>query len=186
MPIQNTPERWGAVAQSLHWTMAALIPVQIALGIVAESYPLSPAKLEWFMWHKSVGILLLMLVSFRLGWRLANPTPELPSNMSNNERRLAKLSHTLLYVFMFAMPLSGWVINSAANIPFRVFGIVPLPDIVAPDETVQIIATGVHIVCVTLLAALIGLHIAAAIRHDFVKKDDVLRRMLPGGAHRRR
>jgi cytochrome b561 len=182
MGLRNTTRVWGSVAKSFHWIIAALIFTQFALGWTAEEWHRSPTKVDLFVWHKSIGILILTLVVLRVIWRLTGRVPELPPDMSPLERRLAAASHALLYVVILAMPLSGWVINSAANFPLKLFWLVPLPDITAPSKDLQELAENVHLTLFWTLAALLTLHVAAAFRHHFVKHDDVLLRMLPGDA----
>lgn len=177
--LRNTGASWGAVAKFLHWSIATLIFVQFALGWIAASWRLSPTKLELFVWHKSIGLLILLLVVLRLLWRLANTVPVLPVEMSAAERAAARMSHGLLYLLILAMPLSGWVINSAAKIPFRVFWLFPLPPIVAPDKALAELAKQVHFILFVMIAALVAVHIAAALRHHLVKRNDTLTRMLP-------
>src|SRR3989442_7276658 len=101
--LRNTADSWGAPAKWFHWIMAALILAQIALGVTAASWRVSPAKLELFFWHKSNGMLILALVALRLLWRLANLAPELPSGMPARVRAAARSSHFLLYVLMVAL-----------------------------------------------------------------------------------
>ncbi len=110
---------------------------------------------------------------------MVNPTPALPEDTPAWERAAARASHTLLYVLMIAMPLVGWVINSAANIPFSIFWLIPLPSVVAPDKHVAELAALVHLSLFILLASVLVVHVAAALRHHFVKKNDLLVRMLP-------
>lgn len=177
--LRNTSASWGAVAKFLHWSIATLIFVQFALGWIAVSWRLSPTKLELFTWHKSIGILILLLVVLRLLWRFANVAPALPVDTPAGERTAAHASHTVLYLLMLAIPLSGWVINSAAKIPFRVFWLFPLPSIVAPDKTVAELAKQIHFILFIAIAVVVGIHIAAALRHHFVKRNVTLTRMLP-------
>ena len=178
--LRNTADSWGAPAKLFHWVMAALILAQIALGVMAASWRVSPAKLELFFWHKSTGMLILALVALRLLWRLANPTPALPSGMPAWELTAARLSHGLLYVLMIALPITGWIVNSASNIPFRIFWLIPLPAIVAPDKPTADGVALVHGGLAALLALVLVAHIGAALRHHFVKRNTVLIRMLPG------
>ena len=177
--LRNTADSWGAPAKLFHWLIAVLIFAQIALGVMAASWRVSPTKLELFFWHKSTGMLILALVALRLLWRLANPTPALPSGMAAWERAAARLSHLLLYTLMIALPVTGWIVNSAANIPFRIFWLIPLPAIVAPDETTADLVAEVHGGLAALLALVLTGHIGAALRHHYVKRDTVLTRMLP-------
>ena len=178
--LRNDADSWGALAKLFHWVMAALILAQIALGVMAASWRVSPTKIELFFWHKSTGMLILALVALRLLWRLANPTPELPADMAGWERAAARLSHLLLYALMIALPVTGWIVNSASNVPFRIFWLIPLPAIVAPDKPTADLFERVHGALFTLLALVLVAHIGAALRHHFVKRNTVLVRMLPG------
>lgn len=178
--LRNSDHSWGALTKLLHWVVAVLIFMQFVLGWVAVSWRLSPTKIDLFVWHKSLGVLVLLLVVLRIVWRLANPTPGLPDGTPHWERRAAYASHLLMYVLIIALPVSGWVINSAANIPFRIFWLVPLPDITPPDKALAALAKQVHLTLFVALAIALVLHIGAALRHHFVKRTDVLARMLPG------
>src|SRR4029077_11827122 len=111
--FKNTDIAWGPVAKLFHWTIALLIFTQFALGWIAVTHRLSPTKIQLFVWHKSTGVLVLVLVALRLLWRAMNPSPALPFNTPPGERFAAHASHGLLYVLMIAMPLSGWIINSS-------------------------------------------------------------------------
>jgi cytochrome b561 len=170
---------WSGVAKFLHWLVALLIFAQFALGWLASTWHMSPTKLDLFVWHKSNGMLILMLVVLRLLWRAIAPGPPLPVGMPPWERAAAHASHALLYLVMLGMPLSGWVVNSASGVPFKIFRLIPLPSITAPDRHVTELASRVHFSLGLLLALLLLLHIAAALRHHFVQHDNVLRRMLP-------
>lgn len=182
--LANTADAWGAPAKFFHWMVALLILVQIALGFAAALWRLSPLKLELFVWHKSTGMLILVLMLARLAWRLANPSPSLPLQTPAWERYAAHASHALLYLLAVALPLSGWVINSAAGVPFSIFWLVPLPAIVAPDERLEELAKLVHFSLLVALCLVLAVHIAAALRHHFVKRNAILIRMLPGrGRH---
>jgi cytochrome b561 len=178
--VRNSPDAWGSAAKSLHWTVAVLVGAQIPLGFGAVAARMSPLKLDLFVWHKSVGMLILVLTGFRLAWRLANPTPAPPAGSARWERRAAGACHALLYASLVAMAISGWIINSSSNIPFRVFWQVPLPPIAAPDEAVAHAATRAHHGILAFLLALLVIHIGAAARHHLVQRDEVLARMLPG------
>ena len=177
--LRNDGDSWGAAAKLFHWLMAGLIFAQIPLGIMAASWRLSPTKIELFFWHKSTGMLILALLALRLLWRLANPTPALPADMPAWERAGARLSHFLLYVLMIALPVTGWIVNSASNIPFRIFFLIPLPAIVAPDKAAADFFALVHRGLFVVLALVLVAHIGAALRHHFVKRNTVLIRMLP-------
>lgn len=184
--LRNSPDGWGPVAIFLHWLVALLIVGQFALGMAAEEAAVSPAKFDLFVWHKSFGVTILLLVALRLAWRLGNPPPGLPASIPLREQKLARMGHSVLYVLMFAVPLSGWVISDTSRIPFRIFWSVPTPDLMAANKETSELAAGAHGVLVVLLAVTVALHVAAALRHHLVKRNDVLSRMLPLPDRRRK
>jgi len=176
MSLRNTLQGWGWLSKTFHWFMAVLILVQIPLGLYAVNLKLSPLKLDVFLWHKSIGILILLLVTIRLLWRLNNI---IPVALDNNAwlQRLASLVHNLLYGLMFLLPLSGWVISSSANIPVKLFWLIPLPSLVDPDPALKLLATEVHYACVVILIITLVMHIGGAAMHHFWLRDNILRRM---------
>ncbi|HEX7034503.1 MAG TPA: cytochrome b [Pseudomonadales bacterium] len=176
---RNTEERWGAVAQALHWLIALALLGQMALGWVMVSWRLSPTKLELYAAHKSLGITLFVLVLARLAWRFANVTPPAPPAVAHWEVRAARWTHALLYLLLMALPITGYLINSATNFPLVVWGVLPLPNLTDESEPLQLAAETAHLILFCLLAALVVLHVGAALRHHWVLKDPVLRRMLP-------
>ena len=178
MTLRNSTLRWGAVAQSLHWLIVVLIIVQVTLALMADELH-GMQKLAMLARHKSVGITILALAALRLLWRSANPTPPLPSTLKPYERRLANTSHALLYVLLFALPLSGWMMSSARGFPVSWFGFFQLPDLVPKSKPLYNALVDTHVTLACVLAAVVTLHVAAALKHHFVLKDDVLRRMLP-------
>lgn len=180
MHIRNSRQRWGAVAQLLHWVMALLVFGMMILGWVMVYWPMGPTQFELYALHKSFGLTVLGLAVLRLVWRSLNPTPQLPDNMSNWERRAANSAHVLLYVILFAMPVSGYLINAGAGFPLTYFGWLSVPNLVAESERLETVAGWIHLSLFWLLALVLIGHIGGALRHHFVKRDDVMRRMLPG------
>ena len=178
--FRNTADSWGAVARGLHWLIAALILAQFVIGSIAEEMELTPAKLDLFVWHKSIGITVLLLAVLRLMWRMGNPPPLPPAGTPEWERRLAGLAHWAIYVLIFAVPLSGWWVSDASRVPFKAFFAVPMPDLIATDRALQESAAEVHEAFTTALLIVVVVHVAAALRHHFLLHDDVLRRMLTG------
>src|SRR5262245_45802152 len=157
--FRNEAESWSAPAKLFHWGMALLIFVQIALGLVAVSWHISPTKLNLFVWHKSTGMLILALLALRVLWRLSHRAPALPWEMPLWERAAAQLSHFLLYALMIALPLTGWVISSASNVPFKIFWTFPLPAIVAPDKALSDLLATIHAGLPPLLALVLLRHV---------------------------
>jgi cytochrome b561 len=179
MPIRNTTSRWGSLSQLFHWVIVALIITQFVLATWNASLPLGMAKLAVLARHKSVGITILGLAVLRLLWRWMNPSPPLPNTLKPYERVLAHISHVALYTLLFVMPLTGWAMSSARAFPVSWFGLVQLPDFVPKDRALYDTLHTTHAVLAWTLVGVAVLHIAAALKHHFVLKDDVLKRMLP-------
>lgn len=179
MSFRNTKSSWGSLSKALHWLVVVLIITQWAIAERTEGLPLGMAKISALAWHKSFGITILMLAVVRLVWRWMNPVPDLTAETRPWERALAKLSHLLLYGLIFALPLSGWIMSSAKNFPVSWFKLVQLPDLVAPNEQLFQQMRQLHGVLFAVLVVVALLHIAGALKHHFIDRNDVLRRMLP-------
>jgi cytochrome b561 len=179
MTLRNTSHRWGHLSQLFHWLIVALLVLQVTLASLADDLPAGAKKLALLARHKSVGITILMLVILRLLWRSLNPTPLLPLTLKPYERLLARTTHGLLYLLLFAMPLSGWMMSSARGFPVSWFGFFTLPDLVPKNKALYEALITTHETLACVLAAVVVLHVAAALKHHFMLRDDVLRRMLP-------
>jgi cytochrome b561 len=179
MPNRTTPTRYGAVAQTFHWLIAALIVTQFVLAYMADDLPLGAHKLALFARHKSFGMTVLMLAVLRLLWRLKNPPPELPPGMTPLERMLARATHAAFYVLLFAMPLTGWLMSSAKNYSVSWFGLFTWPNLIGKNEAAFDFLRSTHHILSDALFVIAVLHILAALKHHFWNKDDVLSRMLP-------
>lgn len=179
-PNPTPPARYTGTAIALHWLIALALLAIFGIGLYMHELPLSPAKLKLYSWHKWAGVTVFMLVAVRLGWRLTHPAPALPAAMPAAERLLAGAVHVLLYLLMFAIPLSGWLMSSAKGFQTVWFGLLPLPDLVPKDAALGDSLQALHFVLNMVLAGLVVAHAAAALKHHFVDRDDVLTRMLPG------
>jgi len=180
MTFRNTKQSWGSLSKALHWLIVILIINQWVIAQRAEELK-GLAKLEVLAWHKSFGMTILMLAIVRLVWRWMNPVPDLTAETKPWERVLAKVSHFLLYALIFAMPLTGWMMSSARNFPVSWFKVLQFPDLVAPsDQTFQLMQD-LHHLLFSVLVTVALLHIAGALKHHFIDKNDVLKRMLPFG-----
>lgn len=177
MRLKNTDTHFGLVAILLHWVMAILIIGLLASGLYMVGLPISLQKLKLYGWHKEYGLLVLGLVIVRLGWRLLNTTPLL--SLPWWERLTAHLVHWAFYGFMLAMPISGWLITSAAGLPASFFNLFTLPNLIAPNKELLPVFEIIHQWLGYALLATIVLHSLAALKHHFINKDDILRRMLP-------
>ncbi len=181
MTLKNTPERWGGVSQLLHWAVAALILVMAWLGLTMEDLPNGPDKIRTYALHKSIGITILTLVALRLLWRLYAGAPRAEPGSPRWQERIAGLTHFAIYALLFAMPLSGWVLNSAAGFPLQWFGLVNLPYIVEKNYDLHELAADAHELMFWLLALLVVAHAGAAFYHHLFRRDATLARMLPQG-----
>lgn len=179
--LRNTQEYYGAVAQTLHWAIVALVAVQVVLGITGAGLPVGMERLITLSRHKSLGMTIFALMAARLAWRLVNPVPALPAQLPRVEQRLARCAHWLLYGLLLAMPVAGWISSSASNLTVSWFGLFTFPDLVETDKALAVSAKAWHRGMAWLLIAMVSLHALAALRHHFVLKDSVLLRMLPLG-----
>ena len=151
------------------------------VGITMVNMSNSPTKITVFALHKSMGITLLALIILRLVWRLYAGAPAPVPGTSPLMRYAAAAMHAALYVLLFAIPLSGWLLNSAAGFPLQWFGMVNLPAIAAQNDALHDSATRAHMMLFFGLLALVILHASAAIYHHMFIGDSTLSRMLPRG-----
>jgi cytochrome b561 len=179
MPIQSETSRYGPIAQSFHWLIAALVVVQFVLARRADGLPIGLQKFTLFARHKSVGMTILMLAVLRLLWRLTHRPPPLPAAMTPAEKFLARATHGAFYALLFLMPLSGWLMSSAKNYSVSWFGLFTWPDLIGRNETAFTWLRETHVLMSDVLFAIAVLHILAALKHHFWDGDDVLQRMLP-------
>lgn len=171
--------RYTRTARLLHWLMAALLIGLLGLGFYMHDLPLSPEKLQLYAWHKWAGVSAFLLAALRLGWRLTHTPPTLPGSMPVAHRLAAHAGHALLYVLMFAIPLSGWLMSSAKGFQTVWFGILPLPDLLSKDKALGDLLAQAHLILNLAFVAILAGHIGAALKHHFIDRDDILTRMLP-------
>jgi cytochrome b561 len=179
MGLRNTAARYGSVAKAFHWAVAGLILYLLYLGLTMHDLPVGVEKIRQYGLHKSLGITVLTLAALRLLWRFSGPSPALLGTPPRYQRLLAMGTHGTLYTLMLAMPLSGWIMSSAAGFPVSVFGWFTLPNLAATSPQTQTLFHEVHEVLAYSLMALIALHVLASLYHHFYLKDGTLRRMLP-------
>ncbi|WP_448657338.1 cytochrome b [Sphingomonas sp. CJ99] len=172
----ESSRRYSRVAQAFHWAIAAAILVNLPLGLFSDA--LAPVTGPVMPLHKSIGLTVLALSVARLGWRIANPAPPLPATVSAAERRLAGAVHAFLYALMILVPLSGYAMSSAGNRPLDWFGLFPVPKLpVVRDTPLYDVAHEGHELLGLALGALAIGHILAALRHQWLLKDGMLKRM---------
>jgi len=183
MAIKSGTERWGSLAKFFHWTIVLLILAQATIGLVMVQLPKRPNIIPIYTFHKSLGLTIFALAVLRLSWRLFDPRPEEPAGMPRWQVVGARLGHALLYTLLFAVPLSGWLFDSASSLrPLYWFGLVKIPSLTGgPDESLKHVTEALHFWLFWTLAAVAAGHATMALIHHFVNRDEVLRRMLPRG-----
>lgn len=173
-------QRYTHTAIFFHWLIALLIIGTFTLGLVMTDIPgITPTKLKYYSWHKWTGVTVLALATLRLLWRLGNPAPEYPASMPAWQQSSANGLHLALYLLIFAVPLSGYFYTLSAGVPVVYFGMFQLPVLIAPDPQLKSLLKEVHYWLNMVLAGAVGLHVAAALKHQFIDRDGVMQRMLP-------
>ncbi len=169
--------KYNLVSRIFHWTMAIAIIGTLALGLYMADLEFTPEVGELYGYHKATGVLILLAFFLRIIWVYKHKAPPFPSSMKECEKKLATAAHRLLYFFMFLMPMSGWAMSSSGGYPVSVFGLFTLPSIVPKNKELFDILHEVHEYAGFALIALLVIHVAAVIYHQFVRKDNVLGRM---------
>jgi cytochrome b561 len=173
-------ERYTKVAIALHWILALGILLQIWLGFFLDNVPRgSPERSAWENFHKSTGITLAALILVRLAWRITHQPPPLPAAMPAWERIAARANHTLLYVCMLGAPLAGYVASNFSKFGIKYFDLVMLPPWGFDDKLIYTAFNAAHTALALVLAGLILLHVAAALKHALIDRDGIMRRMWP-------
>lgn len=166
-------------AITLHWLIALLVFVTFPVGVVMHEMALSPDKLRMLSYHKWLGVTVLILVVVRLAWRANHAPAPLIASIPQWQRLAAQGVHVLLYALLFAIPLSGWLMSSAKGFQTVYLGVLPLPDLLAKDKVLGDALSALHQALNITLLALLVIHIAAALKHQFVDRDGTLARMIP-------
>lgn len=194
--LKNTADSWGSLARAFHWAIVAIIAVQVPLGFwmvevydeYTETYADDTLVMQTSNAHHTLGLMVLMIALFRLAWRFANETPELPASLRTYQRYLARFTHVALYAMMILYPLSGWAALSAyeGEFPIFFFGYDSVPRIVpqvAEGEPFDYpFFAVIHRNAWRLGGLILGLHVIGALWHQFVARDGILRRMWRGSA----
>ncbi len=175
---RNTDKKFGIVTKFLHWSLALLFLGQFVWLYESGLYPNSdPAHLKYILLHKSFGVLILGVVLTMLLWRIINTRPTWPNTMPLREQVLAKLTHRLIYLVMILMPVSGYLMSCYAGYGVKFFGMA-LPVLVGKDEGLGQFFFDMHERLAYLILILVSLHTLGALKHHFIDKNDILRRML--------
>ncbi len=187
--MQNTVAvtRYNSVAVFMHWLIALAIVSMLAIGWIMTNLDKGdPNKFALFQLHKSIGITILLLSVLRLFWRLMNRVPALPNTLKVWEKCAARATHWLFYILIIGMPLTGWIMISTSkhNIPTLLYGLIPWPNLpklgdLPNKQGINGLTEDTHGILAYVMAALIVLHVGAAMKHHFINRDDVLIRMAP-------
>ena len=171
---------YGPVARALHWAIAALAVIVVAFGWAIPGAPRGTESRELLLvLHRSVGLLILGLMVFRIVWRMTHPPPPLPAGFPRIEAAAARTDHALLYVMFLVMPLSGYLNAAAAGHSVSFFGLFAIPPLVPEDPLLSQIAVAAHQAGQFVVYALVAIHVAAALFHAAVRRNRILDRMLP-------
>lgn len=181
MLAKNTQDQWGGLSKSLHWLIVVLILVMAWIGLRMGDMPNGPDKIATYAMHKSIGLSILALVVLRLLWRWYAGAPQVVPGTPHWQERIASLTHWALYALLLAMPLSGWVLNSASGFPLQWFGLFNLPAIAGRDHALHELAEQTHELLFWTMVVLVVVHAAAALYHHLFQHDATLARMLPRG-----
>ncbi len=184
--MQAAQPRYHWIARWLHALLGVALVGLFAVGLYMADLPFSPDRLKLYNWHKWAGVTILTLSFVRLMWRLTHRPPALPAAIEQAmpawQRGAHQATHLGLYVLFFAVPLAGWAYSSAAGFPIVPFGLFQLPDFVPVSEGLADFMKPVHQYAAYSLAALVVLHVAGALKHHFIDRDALLRRMGFGSA----
>jgi cytochrome b561 len=179
MPLKNTSAEWGSLARLLHWVVFILVAVQFALAWTADEMPdESAGQLALIARHVSFGITVLALTVARILWRFGNPTPAPPAGARPWEILTSKATFGILYLLLLVIPITGYVMSGAHGDPASWFGL-QMPVLVGKDEAMEHRAHEAHEILGWILLAFVALHVLAALKHHFIARNDVLRRMRP-------
>jgi cytochrome b561 len=171
---------YDPVARCLHWLNATVALATILLAWCILGAPRHSAARHWLiMLHGSLGIVILALVLFWIGWRLCHPSPALHPVLSRIEIALARATQMAIILLFIAMPLSGYVGLAAAGKAVGLFGIVQIPPLVPASDRLSQTAIALHLLGEFVIYGLVALHISAAALHGFIRRDGILERMLP-------
>lgn len=180
--LKNTSDRYGSLSKALHWAMAVMIIALVIVGLYMTGLEKEdPNRINIYNLHKAVGALTLFLLVIRVTWLRASPAPELPSVFSKNERVLTQGVRSLLYLLMALVPVSGYVLSTAAGYSVHFFGLFDLPVLFEKNKALADFAHEAHEILGYTILGFVVLHAAGAIKHKLLNgggEADVLQRML--------
>lgn len=172
--------RYSNVSRLLHWGMALLILTMLPVGFLMVQPGIERSiQNALFVYHKNLGVVLLLLIILRVVWRLQNPAPPLPSTVSPGQAFAAHISHLGLYVLMIVVPLAGYIRVRAGGFPIEALDALGAPALVPRSDALAELAKSVHYAGGVALAVLVAVHIGAAMHHGLIKRDGIFQRIWP-------
>jgi cytochrome b561 len=177
--MRQPADKYGPIAILLHWLIAAGVVAAVGFGLTTVYADSARVTRATVLIHQSIGTALFALVLFRALWRVTHPAPPLPAAMPRAQKVAAAVTHGSLYVMLFALPITGYIKLAAFGRDITVFGLFNLPNLMPQDRELSVTAQDLHAYGQYVLYALVALHVGAALYHQFVLKDGLLRRMLP-------
>lgn len=178
MALRNTSENYGSMAKALHWIAFLMIATLLIVGFIMGDLE-KPFRFTVYNIHKLTGLTVLILMLFRVFWTLTNPRLSYPNTIPSWQIMAAKSIHILLYVLAIAMPLSGWIMSTAAGHNPNLFGLALRFPFIAESKALAKFASNTHEIIAWVIIVTVSLHILAALKHYFINKDNILQRMLP-------
>lgn len=178
MERMETEAGYSPVAKAFHWAILILVAVQFAIAWTMPDISRNTKPVDLIAWHLSVGAAILALALARLAWRITHPAPPPPTSLPSALRILSRVTHALLYAVLIILPLMGWANAAARGWSVKLFGVVPLPQLVSTGSSLGRRMGNIHGTTAIIFLILIGLHVAGALYHALILKDRTLHRML--------
>lgn len=175
--MKDTPYHYGLISRVFHWGIGLLVLANLMVGLLMDDIPM-PDKIQVIHFHKATGMVILALMALRLVWRVSQGFPKMVEALAPWQRNLARAAHIAFYPLLLAMPVSGWLMSSAAGYPVSVYGLFTLPALLDKNPELAKVFYEAHELLAYALMALLAAHIGAALYHHFVQKHKIIRRML--------
>jgi len=180
--LKDSTQAYGGVTKIIHWLLAICVLTMLTIGIIMTSIDDRALKIDLYFFHKSLGLTVLGLMIIFVLWRFWQPKPQYPTDMPSWEVHAARIVHGLLYVLLIAMPLSGWIMSTAAGHVPNFFGLGPVPTPFIPENRALAgFFNNLHTILAWTVGVVLTIHILAALAHHFIQKDGILKRMMGFG-----